>query len=99
MMRCQHEEDANMIDISQTKNKYYLSIHANNTIGVIGKIGTICAENNISLASIVQKCVSEDNTAEITVITEIASESAMQNAIRLIENDGSKVNSLIRVQV
>lgn len=99
MMRCQHEEDANMIDISQTKNKYYLSIHANNTIGVIGKIGTICAENNISLASIVQKCVSDDNTAEITVITEIASESAMQNAIKLIENDGSKVNSLIRVQV
>ena len=99
MMRCKHEEDANMIDISQTKNKYYLSIHANNNIGVIGKIGTICAENNISLESVVQKCVSEDNTAEITVITEIASESAMQNAIKLIENDGSKVNSLIRVQV
>ena len=99
MMRCRHNDTANMIDISETKNKYYLSINAKNNIGVIGKIGTICAENNISLASIVQKCVSEDNTADITVITEIASESAMQNAIRLIENDGSKVESLIRVQV
>ena len=99
MMRCKHDDFAHMIDISETKNKYYLSIHANNNMGVIGKIGTICAENNISLASIVQKCVSEDNTAEITVITEIASESAMQNAIKLIENDGSKVESLIRVQV
>ena len=99
MMRCHHDDIANMIDISQTKNKYYLSIHANNNIGVIGKIGTICAENNISLASIVQKCVSEDNTADIVVITEIAQESAMQNAIKLIEQDGSKVNSLIRVQV
>lgn len=99
MMRCRHDDFAHMIDISETKNKYYLSIHANNNMGVIGKIGTICAENNISLASIVQKCVSEDNTAEITVITEIASESAMQNAIKLIENDGSKVESLIRVQV
>lgn len=99
MMRCRHNETANMIDISQTKNKYYLSINARNNMGVIGKIGTICAENNISLASIVQKCVSEDNTADITVITEIASESAMQNAIKLIEQDGSKVNSLIRVQV
>ena len=99
MMRCQHEEVANMIDISQTENKYYLSINAKNNIGVIGKIGTICAENNISLASIVQKCVSDDNTADITVITEIASESAMQNAIKLIENDGSKVSSLIRVQI
>ena len=99
MMRCRHDEYANMIDISQTQNKYYLSINAKNNMGVIGKIGTICAENNISLASIVQKCVSEDNTADITVITEIASESAMQNAIKLIEQDGSKVNSLIRVQV
>ena len=99
MMRCTHEETARMIDISETKNKYYLSINAKNNIGVIGKIGTICAENNISLASIVQKCVSDDNTADIIVITEIASESAMQNAIKLIENDGSKVESLIRVQV
>lgn len=99
MMRCKHDDFAHMIDISETQNKYYLSIHANNNMGVIGKIGTICAENNISLASIVQKCVSDDNTAEITVITEMASESAMQNAIKLIENDGSKVESLIRVQV
>ncbi len=98
-MRCRDEKDANMIDISQTENKYYLSITANNNMGVIGKIGTICAENGISLASIVQKRISDDNTAEITVITEIASEASMQNAIKLIEQDGNKVNSLIRVQV
>lgn len=99
MMRCKDEEDAKMIDISQTENKYYLSITARNNMGVIGKIGTICAENGISLASIVQKRISDDNTAEITVITEVASEASMQNAIRLIEQDGNKVNSLIRVQV
>lgn len=99
MMRCKDEEDANMIDISQTENKYYLSITARNNMGVIGKIGTICAQNNISLASIVQKRISDDNTAEITVITEVASEASMQNAIKLIEQDGNKVNSLIRVQV
>lgn len=99
MMRCKDEEDAKMIDISQTENKYYLSITARNNMGVIGKIGTICAQNNISLASIVQKRISDDNTAEITVITEVASEASMQNAIKLIEQDGNKVNSLIRVQV
>ncbi len=99
MMRCHHGTDADMVDISETQNKYYLSINANNNIGVIGKIGTICAENNISLASIVQKCVSDDNTADITVITEIANEKAMQNAVKLLEKSGYKVNSLIRVQV
>ena len=99
MMRCKDQEDAKMIDISQTENKYYLSITAKNNIGVIGKIGTICANNNISLASIVQKRISDDNTAEIIVITEIASEASMQNAINLIEQDGNRVNSLIRVQI
>lgn len=99
MMRCIHNEDAEMVDIKDTFNKYYISIRANNNMGVIGKIGTICAQNNISLASIVQKCVSKDNTADITVITEVASERAMQNAVELIEQDGNKVNSLIRVQV
>ena len=88
-----------MTDISETTNKYYLSIHAKNNKGVIGKIGTICADNDISLASIVQRCVSDDNTANITVITELVKEKNMQNAIKLIEQDGNKVNSLIRVQV
>jgi homoserine dehydrogenase len=74
MMRCHHHETANMIDIEDTINKYYLSINAKNNKGVIGKIGTICADNNISLASIVQKCVDQDNTANITVITELCRE-------------------------
>ncbi len=99
MMRCRHDETANCIDINDTINKYYVSINAKNNKGVIGKIGTICAENDISLASIVQRCVSEDNTADITVITECVQEKNMQNAIKLIEEDGNKVNSLIRVQV
>ncbi len=99
MMRCKHSEDANMIDIADTTNKYYISINAKNNKGVIGKIGTICADNDISLESIVQRCVSDDNTANITVITELVKEKNMQRAIKLFEQDGNKVNSLIRVQV
>ena len=99
MMRCKHNSDARMLDISETINKYYISIKAKNNKGVIGKIGTICANNDISLASIVQKCVSDDNTADITVITELVKEQNMQNAIKQIEKDGNIVENLIRVQV
>ena len=99
MMRWTHSQNANMKDIADTINKYYISINAKNNKGVIGKIGTICANHDISLASIVQRCVSEDNTADITVITELVKEKNMQDAIKLIEQDGNKVNSLIRVQV
>ena len=99
MMRCRHSEDAKMVNIEDTINKYYISINARNNKGVIGKIGTICADNDISLASIVQRCVSDDNTADITVITELVKEKNMRNAIKLNEADDNKISSLIRVQV
>lgn len=101
MMRCHHSENADMIDISETKNKYYLSITAQNSMGVIGGIGKACEENNISLASIVQKEVSSGNAAIITVITELCREKDMQNVINILNADNAitKVNSLIRVQI
>ena len=101
MMRCNHSEAAVPVNILDTENKYYLSINAKNIKGVIGKIGKICEDNNISLASIVQRGVSEDNTADITVITELCKEKNMQKAIETFEQDEfiNKVNSLIRVQI
>ncbi len=101
MMRCQHNSAAIPVAIADTINKYYISINAKNNKGVIGKIGTICANNGISLASIVQRGVSDDNTADITVITECVLEKDMQKAINEMENDEfiNKVNSLIRVQI
>ena len=101
MIRCQHNSEAIPVPISETVNKYYISINAKNNKGVIGKIGTICANNGISLASIVQRGVSADNTADITVITEHVLEKDMQKAIAEIEQDEyiNKVNSLIRVQI
>ena len=101
MMRCHHDENAVMMDVSETENKYYLSITAQNSKGVIGRIGKACEENNISLASIVQKEVAEGTAARITVITELSKEKDMQNVISIFNNDPAitKVNSLIRVQV
>ncbi len=101
MMRCRHEENAKSIEISDTENKYYLSMTARNSIGVIGRIGKACEDNNISLASIVQKEVEKDNSARITVITEICKEKDMQNVVNIFKNDPAiiSVNSLIRVQL
>ena len=100
MMRCKHNENAQILPIEETENKYYISITAKNNMGVIGKIGNACAQNNISLASIVQKEVRESQLAKITVITEICKEKNMQNVISIFKNDETieSVNSLIRVQ-
>lgn len=95
MMRCHHHLTANPVKIEDTFNKYYLSITAPNAIGVIAKIGTICANKQISLSSILQKGVSDDNTAEITVITEECLEKSIREVVS--ELDNCTINSLIRV--
>ena len=95
MMRCNHTSKANPVNIDNTYNKYYISITAPNAIGVIAKIGTICANKNISLSSILQKGVSDDNTADITVITESCQEKLIKEVVN--ELNDCTVNIIIRV--
>jgi len=95
MMRCHHHKISNPININDTYNKYYLSITAPNAIGVIAKIGTTCANKNVSLANIMQKCATDKNVAEITVITEKCLEKDIKEVIA--ELDNCQINSLLRV--
>jgi len=99
MMRCHHNKEAKMVDISETTNKYYLSINAKNSVGVIETLGKAFAENEISLSSLLQKGLHEDNTANIFVITERCLEKNLQNAIESLQNSDciNKISSLIRV--
>lgn len=95
MMRCRHQGETKPINIEDTYNKYYISITAPNAIGVIAKIGTICANKNISLSSILQKEVLKDKNAEITVITEKCREKLIREVVKELKD--CTVNSLIRV--
>ncbi len=97
MTRCTHSEFANQINISETENKYYISITARHEVGTIGTIGAVCGINKINLSSILQKGTCDDGTAQIVVITETAKESDMQNAIGELKNQGLIINNLIRV--
>ena len=93
MMRCHHHSVADPIKIDDTSNKYYLSINAPNAVGLIAKIGTVCANNNVSLASIVSD--SDEITARITVITDKCLEKNIKKVIA--ELTDCEVKSLIRV--
>ena len=99
MMRCKHGSVANVVDIKETTNKYYLSVKVSNKAGVIGKLGLVFAENGISLASLLQKGVSEDNTATIVIITELCREKDVLKAIDDLKKEGciNELNSMIRV--
>ncbi len=100
MMRCFHTQDAEPIDIVDTENKYYMAITVKNVMGVIGNIGKVCGDNNISVESIVQKQI-KDECANIIVITELCKEKSIRNVIGAFKNDPAiiSVDSLIRVQL
>ncbi len=99
LMRCKHSENANIVDILDTENKYYLSVNAKNKIGVIASLGRIFEQNNISVSTLLQKGLREDNTANIVIITETCKEKNMQHAIEELSKDNcvNKINNLIRV--
>ncbi|MDD3237287.1 MAG: homoserine dehydrogenase [Candidatus Gastranaerophilales bacterium] len=99
MMRCHHEVKAEQLDIKDTYNKYYISLNAVNTPGVIGTVGTVCGQHHLNLSNILQNGVKEDNTAEIIVITAKSKESDVRDALHAMLKSGSinKINSLIRV--
>lgn len=99
LMKCYHNINAQQVNIEETVNKYYISITAVNTPGVIGSIGEICGRQNISLASVLQKGIDKENTAEIVVITEECKEKDINNAVEELNKNSSivKINNLIRV--
>ena len=65
-------------------------------MGTIGLIGSVCAKNSINLSNIVQKGIKQDGTAQVIVVTEIASERDMQNALTELKEKGIVINNLIR---
>ena len=101
MMRCCHSENATPINISDTKNKYYILMDVNDKPGVIGTIGTICGKHNINFASLLQKDATETEaqSAEVVVITAEALEADIQKAIEELQSNNciKEVKSLIRV--
>ena len=98
MTMCNHSKYANIIDIDDTKNSYYLRISANNEPGVIGKIGLACGEFKINLSCIIQKGVIDNPNATIIVITENCYERDINSMIEKISKDNHiRVENKIRV--
>jgi len=99
MMRCQHSDDAEYLEIGNITSKYYIRLIANNSPGVIGNLGIICGKNNINLYSIIQKGILEDGCARIVLLTEKARESDIQTALNEIKSSSSikEIENVIRV--
>jgi homoserine dehydrogenase len=85
----------------EIKTRYYLRFWAKDKPGVLAQIAKILGENNISIASVIQKETRiEDEKAEIVILTHLTLEKNIQKAISEIQKLPilEEWNSLIRIE-
>ena len=86
--------------INELTSKYYVRIEAKDQSGVIGFITTIFGNYDISIASFIQKeSISNQDDADIVIMTHASRDALMNKAILDIQNLGAvrNINNVIRV--
>ncbi len=80
-------------------SKYYIRLTVKDMAGVLAKIATTFAKNNISIAE-VKQVGGSDNSAQIVVNTHICAEGAVKKTLEKLSSlaEVIKVNSVIRIE-
>jgi homoserine dehydrogenase len=98
LLACSHQHYCTITPIDELVTRFYVRVLAQDSPGVIGKLGTCFGNHNVSLESIVQIGL-RDNRAEIVVITHHVREGNFRQALEEISAfEGiATVSSVVRV--
>lgn len=78
-------KDINLIPMDDIETKYYFRFSALDQPGVLSKISGILGENNISLATVIQKARQEAGAVPIVMTTYKAKEKNVRKALKKID--------------
>ena len=95
------EEAGSIRSIDDLECKYFLRLEIADRPGVLAQIARILGEQNISIASVLQKDANPAaQTAEIVITTHPARESSVQKSLELAANLEvvQEINSLLRIE-
>ena len=88
-----------ILDFTQNwTSKYYVRLSTVDTPGVLAGVARCLAQENVSVASMLQKDVSEDGRVQMIIITHEAQEQAIQAALSCLDQTQCKLENLIRVE-
>lgn len=100
LMSCQHgHEVASLSPPENVINRYYIRIQVEDKSGVLGNIGRILGEEEISIHTLLQS-KHRPGEAEMVVITHPVSELKLRQAVSKIQHldQTRKIDSIIRVE-
>jgi len=87
--------------MSEIETRFYIRMNIADRAGVLAKIARVLGDNNISIASAIQKEADEQSqTAEIVIMTHPAKQKAVQQALAQLERLDvvKEINNSIRVE-
>ena len=85
--------------IGEVKAKFYLRMMAKDRPGVLASIAAVLGNQNVSIATVVQKRTDEQGRAELVFITHLVEEQNLRDAISIIKGLSTieKIENIIRV--
>ena len=87
--------------IDELRTRYYIRLNVADRAGVLAQIAQVLGDQDISIASVLQKDAdAETHSAEIVIMTHPALESSVQGALRAIESlePVRRVGNMLRVE-
>jgi homoserine dehydrogenase len=90
-----------VVSIADLVSRYYIRLEAADRPGVLGVVARTFGENEVSIASVIQKETDEAaQTAELVIMTHAARESAVQESVRQLERlpEVMQVGNMLRVE-
>ena len=92
------EPDASLTFTDNWKTRFFIRVSASDAPGVLARVAGCFARENVSIATMMQKDAVEDGRVPLIFITHAAPEQSMQAALRHLEPEICRLESVIRVE-
>ena len=93
------EDDPSFEFTNDWVTRYYIRLSALDQAGVLTRLASCFSEENVSIASMMQKTAAKDGMVQLVFITHPASEQAVRRAIGRMDEEICRLEQVIRVEV
>jgi homoserine dehydrogenase len=92
-------EQIKLKPMDEIETKYYFRFSALDRPGVLSKISGILGENNISIATVIQKARKEDSAVPVVMTTYKAKEKNVREALKKIDKLDNVLDRTILIRI
>ena len=93
------EADPSLIFDDNWQSQYFIRLAAEDKPGVLAKIAGWLAQENVSIATMLQKGKADDDRVPLIIVTHVAPEKSLRKALESFDAELCTVESVIRVEV